>query len=94
MASYGTGSGAGIAAEFELAGEQVIHAVLVHDKHDDIGGLASDLEAETAAANGEESGSAPALLGAATGDAFAVATANYESSVEQRGNHGHAFGRT
>jgi len=41
---------------------RLFHAVLVHDKHDDIGGLASDLEAETAAANGEESGSAPALL--------------------------------
>src|SRR4029077_9717664 len=36
VAADGTGGGAGIGPEFELAGEQVIHAVLVHDEHDDI----------------------------------------------------------
>src|SRR5580658_2118853 len=83
VASDGTGGCAGISAEFELAGEQVIHAVLVHDQHDDVGRLAADLQAETTAADNEESRRAPAFWSAATGNAFAIAAAEHESSIEQ-----------
>ena len=94
MASDGAGGGAGIGAEFELAGEQVIHAILVHDQHDEIGGLGADLQAETATADSEEGGCAPAFFSAATGNAFAITAADDEACVEQGRNHGHTFGRT
>jgi len=92
VTSNGAGGGAGIGSELELARKQVIHATLVHDQHDDISCLATDLQAETAAADGEESGRAPAGWSAATGDASAVTAAEHETSVEQRRNHGHTVG--
>src|SRR5260221_1529820 len=92
VASNGTGGGAGIGTELELTGKQVIHAALVHDQHDEVGRLATDLQAETAAADGKESGRAPAFGSAATGDASAITAAKDEASVEQRRHDGHAFG--
>src|SRR5260370_35469002 len=94
VASNGAGGGAGIGSEFELAGKQVIHAALIHDQHHEVGRLAADLQAETAGANGKESGRAPAFFGAATGNPFAITAAKDEASVEKRRNHAHELGGT
>ena len=45
-----------IGAELEVAGEQVLHTILVHDEHHQINRLAADLQTEAATANHEECG--------------------------------------
>src|SRR5262252_5237381 len=83
MASDRTRSRAGIPPQFELAGEQVLHAVVIHDEHDQVDRFAADLQAETASLDREESGCAPALWRPATRDTLAVASTEYETAFEQ-----------
>src|ERR1700722_11307420 len=67
VASNGTGRYRGVGAEFKFAGEQVLHAVVVHDEHDQINRLAADLKPDTASGDGEKCRSAPSLGSAAAG---------------------------
>src|SRR2546427_5185669 len=61
------GGYAGVGAQFELAGEQVLHAILVHDQHDQINRLAADLQSEASTFDSEECRSAPPFRRTATG---------------------------
>src|SRR5436190_15404149 len=54
MAADRAGGDAGIGAKLELAVEQVLHAALVHDQHDQVNGLSGNLESERPALHGEE----------------------------------------
>src|SRR5207244_5604050 len=67
------GGYAGVGAQFELAGEQVLHAILVHDQHDQINRLAADLQSEASTFDSEECRSAPPFRRTATGHAAAIA---------------------
>src|SRR5438128_5924433 len=87
------GGYAGVGAQFELAGEQVLHSFLVHDQHDQINRLAADLQAEASALHGKKCGITPAFDGTATGDATAILGAEHETSLEHRWHHRHALGR-
>src|SRR5690348_8132896 len=87
------GSYARVGSQFELAAQQVLHSILVHDQHHQIDCLGADLQTEAAAFDGEEGGSAPALGSAAAGDTPSIAGAHDKSPLEHGGNHGHAFGR-
>src|SRR6266568_4086519 len=94
MTAHWAGSHAGIGAEFKLAAEQVLHASLVHDQHDQINRLRANLQAKAAAYNGEESRIAPSLGSSATSHSAAIPSAEDEASLQHRRNHSHALRRT
>src|SRR5262249_30579539 len=83
-----------IGSQFEFAGEQILHAIFVHDQHDKVDGLATDLETDAAAAGEKKSRRAPATGGAATGDSPSVISRHDKASLEERRNHSDALGRT
>src|SRR5579862_9918485 len=93
-APYWAGGDAGITAELELARKQFAHAVLIHDQHDQIDGLAANLKAKTSALHHEKCRCTPAFGGAATGDAAAIAGANDEAAVQHAGDNRDALGRS
>src|SRR6185369_17953129 len=61
-----------IGTELELARQQMLHAVVVHDDHHKVNGFPADLQAEATALHGEECRSAPTLFGVAAGNALAI----------------------
>lgn len=82
-----------VRAYLEVAGEQGLHAVLVHHQHDQVNRLSAGLEAEAAAFNAEECGRAPAV-GVAAGDhAFTQSGAEDEAALDHGRDNGNAFGR-
>src|SRR5205823_8500928 len=85
---------AGVSAELEFAVEQVLHATLIHDQHDQINRLAANLEPEAAALNREERRIAPSFGGTATGDPSAIARAEDEPSFQHGRNHRDTLGRS
>ena len=87
------GGYAGVGTQFELAGEQVLHAILVHDQHDQINSLAADLQSEASAFDGEERGSAPPFRCAATCYATAIARTHNKSTLQHGWHHRHTFRR-
>src|SRR2546425_42958 len=76
------GGYAGVGAQFELAGEQVLHAILVHDQHDQINRLAADLQSEASTFDSEECRSAPPFRRTATGHAAAIARTHNKSTLQ------------
>src|SRR6185437_14158363 len=54
VSSNRPGGHTGIRSQLELGRKQIIHAFAVHDEHDQINGLAADLQSETAAFDGEK----------------------------------------
>jgi len=64
------------AREFELAGKQMLKALIVHDQHDEVDAFDADLQSPASAADGDERGRAPAIRGAAGGYATAVLAAD------------------
>src|SRR5690606_16518374 len=80
-----------IATQLELAAEQALHALLVHEEHHQIRGAYPDLEAEAPAAEVEVGRSAPTLRGAATRHAPPAPAADHEGSLDDRWKHGHAL---
>src|SRR5437899_12919445 len=87
------GGYAGVRTQFELAGEQVLHAILVHDQHDQINSLAADLQSEASAFHSKECRSAPAFRGAATGHAAPITRADNKSTLQHGRHHRHTFRR-
>src|SRR2546430_766205 len=61
MAAHWPCSYAGICTQLEFAGEQISHAILIHDQHNQVHRLSADLQSNAAALHGEECGSAPAF---------------------------------
>jgi len=90
MASHRPGGHTGVRTQLKFARQHIVHAVLVHDEHDKINGLRSDLETEAAARNGEERRSAPALRRTATGNAPPIACPHHKTTF----NHGRHYGDT
>ena len=70
----------------------MLHALVVHDHHDQVNTFDADLRAPTAAAYGEECGSAPAFGCAAGGDAASMLAAKDESGLHQVRHHRYALG--
>src|SRR5439155_26788609 len=85
------GGYAGVGAQFELAGEQVLHAILVHDQHDQINRLAADLQSEASTFDSEECRSAPPFRRTATGHAAAIARTHNKSTLQHGWHHRHTF---
>src|SRR5262249_56052638 len=54
------GGNRSIRAQFELAGEQRVHAAIIHDDHDQVNGLAANLKTDASAGRRQGGGSAPA----------------------------------
>lgn len=96
IAAFGSGGGGGIGSEFDFAGEDAFGAAGVHDEEDEIGGLASQLEAEASAFESDHGRGAPGtvevLAAAADHGAAAVATADAEGELEDTGKDDGAFG--
>src|SRR5579884_3389176 len=88
--AYWTGRRRGICANLEFAAQQVFHAFLIHDDHDQVDAFTADLQSEAAAADAKKCRRAPSLAGAAGCDALSVFTTEDESRLEQGGNHGNA----
>ena len=85
--------GRDICTELYVAAHQVVHALIIHDEHHEVGALAADLRTPADSADFERSGSAPLVGGIlAGGDALAVLAANDKSSFHQLGNYGYALG--
>src|SRR5437899_3515629 len=87
------GGYADVVTEFELAGEQVLYAILVHDQHDQINSLAADLQSEASTFDSEECRSAPPLRCAATCYATAIARTHNKSTLQHGRHHRHTFRR-
>src|SRR5207253_7492041 len=77
----------GIGAQLEFAGEQVSHAILIHDQHNQVHCLSADLQPNTAALHGKECRRAPAFGRAAAGHSAAIAGAYNEASLEHGRNY-------
>src|ERR1700674_3507712 len=93
MATDRTGGNAGVGTKLELAGEKLVHAVILHDEHAQIDRLAADLQPEAPALNTEERRRTPPFGGTAAGDAAAIVGTDHESTLQHRRHHGHTFGR-
>src|SRR6202022_666790 len=92
MAAHRPGGHTGIGSQFELAAEQVLHAIVVHDEHDQIHRLGADLQTETAALDAKECRGTPTLRSAATGHAASVTGAHNEPALEQGRHYRYTLG--
>src|ERR1700721_1616298 len=54
LTAYGTGSDGAFATQLELAGEQMLHAAIVHDQHDEVDIFTADLKHPASAAAGDK----------------------------------------
>lgn len=91
VAAYGTGSGGGVGANLELAGEHVLHAAIALDDHDKIDAFNAYLKSPIHAGDGEECRGAPTLTGAAGSYATTTFGAEHESAFDHVGHDGDAF---
>src|SRR5581483_2052689 len=83
----------GFAAHLELVGEQVAHAVVVHDHHHQIYAFDTDLQSPASTADGKERRCAPgAIRQAAGGDAPAMLSAEDECAFDEPRYHSDALG--
>jgi len=85
VAAYGTGSGGGVGANLELAGEHVLHAAIALDDHDKIDAFNAYLKSPIHAGDGEECRGAPTLTGAAGSYATTTFGAEHESAFDHVG---------
>src|SRR5438552_841903 len=81
----------GVGTEFELAGEQILHAIVVHDQHDEIYRLPTNLQPKAATFDREECRGTPTLGRTATGHTAAVTGAQNESTLQHGGHYGNAL---
>src|SRR6516225_357816 len=65
MTAYRPGSRGSVAADLELTAEQVLHALVVLEDHDQVNAFHADLKAPASAFDREERRRAPAACGAA-----------------------------
>ncbi len=91
LPSNRAGGGTRIAADLELRIQQLVHAVVIHDQHDQVGCLTTDLRAPVAAGCDEERRRAPAVAGATSRYAASVFGTKNESALEHRWNYGNAL---
>src|SRR6185436_1953441 len=81
-----------IRAKRELVAYEFIYALPVHDQHNNVGLLNSDLKSNAAAFNGNEGRRGPGSLGLpAHHDALAIFSAQAEPRLLKTRNDGHAF---
>src|SRR6185312_6002165 len=90
--AYRPRRGIGAGPQTHLVTQQVFQPRLGSEHHDDIGGLAADLQAPAASAHLDEHGRAPLLKVAANGHALAVGAAEDKGEVLLAGHDGDAFG--
>src|SRR6202008_2090099 len=57
----------GVCSQRELARQQMLHAIVIHDQHDQVDGLGADLKSEAASRHHEKCRRAPPLRRPATG---------------------------
>src|SRR3954462_11597432 len=70
----------------------MIHSRLVHNHHNQVYRLSSELQAPTAACDGDRGGSTPAVRRSASCNSFPVATSKAHGDLYHRGNHGNTLG--
>src|SRR5262245_57407287 len=80
-----------IRTQRKLARQQMLHAVVVHDQHDEIHGLSANLESKAPAFDRKESRRTPSLRCAAACDSASVLRAEYKSALQHRWHHGDAL---
>src|SRR5262249_5047671 len=80
------------AADLEFVGEQVVHALLVHDHQHQVNPFGAELRAPASAGHGKERGSTPAISSTAGSNTLAVLGAENEAAFYQVGDNGDALG--
>src|SRR5262245_13291751 len=85
-----TGCGS-FAANLELVGKQVVHALLVHDHQHQVDAFGPDLRTPASTGHGEKRRSAPAVSSAAGSNALAVLGAEDEAAFYQIGDDSNAL---
>jgi hypothetical protein len=83
MTAYRARCNRSFTGEFELAGEQMLEALVVHDQHDQVHAFNSDLQSPTSTAYRHERGCAPAFGGTASRHAASVLATKDESTFDQ-----------
>src|SRR5580698_5021267 len=84
-------SSGSISSKLELAGKQVLHTLIVGHDHDQIDGLATELQTPASPCDGDGSGSAPAQLGSTRGDPLAVISAEAHGDLHHGRDYGDAL---
>ena len=79
-----------VTAELNLLMQETLCAFVCHCNEDEVGSLATDLEAKAGTGELDEGRSAPAMAGAAGDDALAVFAADDECSFLEAWNNGYA----
>src|SRR5439155_15801239 len=69
----------------------MVHAFLVHDQHDEINSLASELQPPTTSCQEDRGRCAPAISGSAGRHALSVMAANSEGKFNHRRNYNNAL---
>src|SRR5438034_8578005 len=93
MAAHWPCSHTGIRTQLEFAGEQISHAILIHDQHNQVHRLSADLQSNAAALHGEKGRRAPSLGRTAAGHTATITGAYNKSSLEHGRNYSRALGR-
>src|SRR5207249_2233998 len=81
-----------VSAQRELAFEQAIDCIFVHKEQHKVGGLCTDLQTETTAAQLEISWRAPSIRGAATDDSSAAASTDDKPGLDDIRKDSYTFG--
>jgi len=93
VAADGSGGDSGVSADLPVGGQELFGALVVHEEHDEINALDSNLCSKAAAGDDEEGRRAPALVrDAAGGDASAMLAADDKASLDERWDDGDALG--
>src|SRR5580765_5734579 len=92
MAADGASCCRSFSADLEFTGEQLLHAFVIHDQHDQVYALNTNLQTRASSTDRNESRSAPTLGCAASGYTAAVLAAEDETAFDKMRDHGNAFG--
>jgi alkanesulfonate monooxygenase SsuD/methylene tetrahydromethanopterin reductase-like flavin-dependent oxidoreductase (luciferase family) len=79
-------------ADLELAREQLLHASVIHDQHDQVDAFYANLKTRASAADRDESWSAPPFCCTTGRYTAAMLAAEDEPALHQMWNHGNALG--
>src|SRR6185437_300187 len=91
MAADWPGCRRGISTELEMTRQQLLHAALVLDDHDQVDAFDADLQAPTSTCDRKECRRAPSARGAAGSYAAAVLPTEYEAALEHMRHNSNAF---
>ena len=83
--------GGRVSANFEVIGNQVLHASIAHEHHQEIGGLAAKLQAPAAASYIDRQGSAPSVFSSAGRYTVPVLPTKSNRDLDERRNDGNAL---